>query len=90
MSEIRCNGCRQWFPAEQGGCDACGWERPAGNKTLRVAALNAPLYEQAQRLHDGDRAYERGLHEEHRMARQLGIEPAAPRPLTPRDLGRAA
>lgn len=73
--EVRCNGCRAWFPADLGFCTGCGQERPAGNRGLRVAALNSNLWSQAEMGERERRRYRQSLHEEAAMCRRHGIAP---------------
>lgn len=74
-------GCRSWFPT-QDACPACGWERPAPNRALHVAALNGNLNAQVEMGHREESAYQRSLHEEDRIRRRHGLGPATESPLT--------
>ena len=78
-------GCGEWLPAQAGGCEACGWERPGWNRALHVAALNRNLYDAAEKTLGEDARYKQSVAEEVRMAKRYGIEPAPmrPSPITP-------
>lgn len=50
MTQTRCmnNECREWFDKHLGDCPKCGKPIEAFNKSLRMGALNANLYAQAE------------------------------------------
>jgi hypothetical protein len=78
--EVRCNGCRSWFAADEAVCPSCGHERPGYNRWLRTAKLNSHLYAQAEAAVAEEKRYKESVQEEIRTARRLGIEPAPERP----------
>lgn len=45
--QIRCNGCRAWFPADNAACPDCEHVRPGFNVGIRAAQLNSALHAQA-------------------------------------------
>jgi hypothetical protein len=47
--QFRCNGCREWHPADTSECPSCGTPRPGFNKWLRTANLNSHLFGAAER-----------------------------------------
>ncbi len=42
-SQIRCNGCREWFPKTTPECPGCGHPRPGFSKPLATGKLNSHL-----------------------------------------------
>ena len=74
-SEVRCGGCRHWFPSDQYGCERCGWERPAWNRHLHVANLNGHLFKQAEAAEADERSFRQSVAEEYRMCKRYGVEP---------------
>jgi len=61
-SQIRCNGCREWFPAVTPECPECGHARPGFSKPLATGKLNSHLNGM---LRSADR--------EAKVARSLGL-----------------
>jgi predicted nucleic acid-binding Zn-ribbon protein len=59
-SQVRCNGCREWFDKVYHECPECGQVRPAFNKWLYTAKMNNQLYDQA-RVADKERRFEQSL-----------------------------
>ena len=49
--EVRCNGCREWFPNDLRACPGCHRERPGFNKRMRTAILDNHMLEQAAAAH---------------------------------------
>jgi hypothetical protein len=47
-AEVRCNGCRAWFPNDLRECPECHHPRPGFNKRLRTAILDNHLLSQAR------------------------------------------
>ena len=47
-SQIRCNGCREWFPKVHSECPECGHPRPGFCKALAMGKVNSHLYDMAR------------------------------------------